>query len=83
MFKADMLCEKNARHVSRAVGCEIDDRCRRCPPCVLVRSKASWGREKIGPTRRIQTIKKNKKRFWTHKPKWTTESESRTEADVR
>ena len=64
---------------------EIDDRCRLLSGivAVLVRSKASWGREKIGPIRRIQTPKKRKKPSSTHEPKITNESESRTEADVR
>ena len=50
---------------------------------VFVRSKASWGREKIGPIRRIQTPKKKKKPSSTHEYKFTNESESRTEAEVR
>ena len=49
MFKADMLCEKNARHCSWGSGqSEIDDRCRLPAGItgVLARLKASWGREK-------------------------------------
>ena len=41
---------------------EIDDRCRLLSSIVgvLVSSIPSWGREKIGPTRRIRTPKKRK-----------------------
>ena len=41
---------------------EIDDRFQLSGiVAILVRSKASWEREKIGPIRRIQTPKKKKK----------------------
>ena len=71
--------------VPEAVVSEIDDWCQLLSGIagVLVRSKASWGRDKIGPLRRIQISKKNKKVSGTHKSKFTNESESRTEADVR
>ena len=64
---------------------EIDDRCRLLLGIVgvLVRSKASWGSEKIGPIRRIQTPKKKKKPSSTHEFKFTNEAESRTKATVR
>ena len=64
---------------------EIDDRCRLLSSIVgvLVRSIASWGREKRGPIRRIQTPKKRKRPSSTHESKFTNESQSRTEADDR
>ena len=64
---------------------EIDDRCRLLSSIlgVLVRSIASWVKGKIRPLRRIQTPKKRKKPYSTHKPKFTNESQSRTEADDR
>ena len=64
---------------------EIDDRCRVLSSIVgvLVSSIASWGREKLGPIRRIQTPKKRKKQSSTHESKFTNESQSRTEADDR
>ena len=64
---------------------EIDDRCRLLSSIVgvLVSSIASWGREKLGPIRRIQTPKKRKKQSSTHESKFTNESQSRTEADDR
>ena len=63
---------------------EIDDRCRLLPGIKgeVVKSKASRGREKRGPIRRIQTPKKKKKPSSMHESKFTNESESRTEADV-
>ena len=63
---------------------EIDDRCRLLSSIVglLVRSKASWGGEKIGPIRRIQTPKKKKKPSSMHESKFTNELESQTEADA-
>ena len=68
-----------------AVVSEIDDRCRLLSSIVgvLVSSIASWGREKIGPIRRIQTPKKGKKPSSTHESKFKNESQSRTEADDR
>ena len=68
-----------------AVVSDIDDWCRLLPGIVgiLVRSKASWGREKIGPIRRIQTPKKKKKPSSRYEAKFTNESERKTEADVR
>ena len=71
--------------VPGAVVSEIDDRCRLLSSIVgvLVSSIASWGREKIGPIRRIQTPKKRKKPSSTHESKFTNESQSRTEADDR
>ena len=64
---------------------EIDDRCRLLSSIggVLVSSIASWGREKIGPIRRIETPKKREKPCSTHESKFTNESQSRTEADDR
>ena len=64
---------------------EIDDRCLLLSSIVgvLVSSIASWGREKIGPIRRIQTPKKRKKPSSMHESKSTNESQSRTEADDR
>ena len=49
---------------------EIDDRCRLLSSIigVLVRSIACWGREKIGPIRRIQTPKKRKKPYSATNP---------------
>ena len=85
MFKAYVLCEKNARHGAGAVVSETDDRFRLLSGIVgvLIRSKASWGREKTGPIQRIQTPKKKEKLSSTHESKFTIESESRTEADVQ
>ena len=40
---------------------------------VLVRSKASWGREKVGPIRSIQTPKKKKKPSSKNKSKLMNE----------
>ena len=86
MFKADVLCEKNARHGSWGSGqSENDDWCRLLAGIagVLLRSKASWGKEKIRPIRRIQTPKKKKEPSSTHESKFTNELESRSEADVQ
>ena len=68
-----------------AVFSEIDDRCPLLSGIVgvLVKSKASWGREKISPIRRIQTPKKKKNPTSMHEFMFTIESESRTETDVR
>ena len=64
---------------------EIDVGCRLLSGIVgvLNRPKASWGTEKIGPIRRIQTPKKKKRPSSTHESKFTNESESQTETNVR
>ena len=68
-----------------AVMSDINDRCRLLSSIVgvLVSSIANWGREKLGPIRRINTPKKRKKQSSTHESKFTNESQSRTEADDR
>ena len=64
---------------------EIDDRCRLLSSIVgvLVRSIASWEREKVDPIRLVQSPNKKKKPFSTHESNFTNESQSRTEADGR
>ena len=85
-------CSKPACFAKRMLGMVIlgvvvrgiDDRCRLLPDIVgvLVRSKASWGGEKIGQIQRIKTPKKKKKRSSTHESKFTNGSECRTEDGV-
>ena len=73
----DMVLGDSGKWDRRSLSATVRDRRRTC------QVESELGKGKIGLIRRIQAPKKKKKPSSTHESKFTNESKSRTEADVR